>query len=260
MGTSPGHSISTRVATWLEFGDTIGVYNIDGTRLAVLDGSLMCCGDYDPVWSPDGADAILVKTSGTNNVLWELPVDGGEPVHLPRSDPRQRLEDGRWLAMPAYSPDGQRVVLIEADLLVTVAADGSSERVLVDYEPRADVESPRWSPTGENIAYLESRALTFDEADNSPGERSWTLRIVDAETGTITASAPIASGRIYLDLAGFSPEGDVLLTVDDEGDGGSTLWLVNADGSNARVIVPGAYHVGWVVRSAQRPTEDGVSP
>jgi Tol biopolymer transport system component len=47
---------STRVATWVRWGETIGIYGLDGVRQATLTvpPGWMASGDFDPVWLPDG--------------------------------------------------------------------------------------------------------------------------------------------------------------------------------------------------------------
>jgi Tol biopolymer transport system component len=235
---------STHLATWVEEFKTIGIYRVDGALESVLDGSRMCCGDYDPIWSPDGAAAVMVKEGGPW-LIWELPIDGGTPVLVPRDDPRSSM--GRnWRAAPAYSPDGTRAVVISGNALNIVAADGTHLEVLVDETPGWPMGHAMWSPTGNSIAYIETRALTFDD-DGSPGEHASVIRFVDPRTGTITGSAETISGRISIEPIGFSPDGDSLLfgQSDEEGQSGS-LWVVNTDGSDARMLVDGTSAGGWV--------------
>ena len=51
---------STRVATWVDLGKTIGIYGLDGVRQALLTVPPGCAlpGDFDPVWSPDGMSVM----------------------------------------------------------------------------------------------------------------------------------------------------------------------------------------------------------
>ena len=72
---------STRVAVWVSWGETIGVYGLDGERQTMLTvpPGMMAPGDHDPVWLPDGAS--LMVPDGV-----EIPLDGSTPRKLPWAD------------------------------------------------------------------------------------------------------------------------------------------------------------------------------
>ena len=82
---------STRIATWVEFGTSIAIYNLEGERQALLTVPLLCggSGDHDPRWSLDGTSIVVPSSC-------EIPIDGG---------PTSRDPGYRWV----YSPDGTRV-------------------------------------------------------------------------------------------------------------------------------------------------------
>jgi Tol biopolymer transport system component len=180
---------STRVATWLEFGNTIGVYGVDGVRQAVLDGSRMCCGDYDPAWSPDGAESLLVWNYGT---AWEVPVDGSAQRDVPVDDPRRTLA-GMRLGV-GYSPDRARAAFVASVLaepidpafgpryiggdLVVSAADGSARQVLAAREPGYEFYSPTWSPAGDRIVF----AVRDEPGFLGPLHETHEVRFIDVST------------------------------------------------------------------------------
>lgn len=227
---------STRLATWLDLFETVAVYGIDGTRQAVVDGSLMCCGDHDPVWSPDGAASILVKTSGPESTVYELPVEGGTPRAIPADDPRSYLGQSWDQGKVAYSPDGTRAAVVAFDSLITVAVDGTERHVLIDARPDVHLSHVLWSPTGDRIAYL---ALEEKLAVGSA------LQLVDPSTGTVTTLAAAQEGSEIVSVIGFSPDGDRILygQLDDED---ASLWVASADGSGARMLVGGTLYGGWL--------------
>ena len=74
---------STRLATWVSLGHTIGIYGLDGVRQALLTvpPGLMEPGDFDPVWSRDGGSLMVPKGV-------QIPLDGSAPLVLPANDPR----------------------------------------------------------------------------------------------------------------------------------------------------------------------------
>lgn len=214
---------STRVAVWVTTWETIGVYGLDGERQTVLTvpPGLMAPGDYDPVWSRDGASLLV-----PHGVV--IPFDGSTPHKLPPDDPRS--QDA------SYSPDGSRVAYFTRGSLVVAAADGSQAGdVIGPWSPRGD-QSPVWSPTGDRIAFAHS------EIGWPPTE----LRVIDVATGTVTSLAGVGGSDLIIVIA-FSPEGDQILfsRTEDEGNGVSSLWSVNADGSDARRLIDGTDWGEW---------------
>ena len=63
-------------------------------------------GAYDGAWSPDGKWIAFIQRDGTNNDLWVVPANGGQPT---------KLTAGKQLASPVWSPDGQQIAFFEVD-------------------------------------------------------------------------------------------------------------------------------------------------
>jgi WD40 repeat protein len=228
---------STRVAVWVSWGETIGVYGLDGERqtLLTLPPGMMAPGDYDPVWLPDGAS--LMVPYGV-----EIPLDGSTPRKLPWADQHE--------GEATYSPDGSLVAYTtrtpleglvlqfgehQGGSFVVAAADGShAQEVFGDL-----VWKPVWSPTGDRIAFTSGNGTE--------------LRVVDVATGTVTLLAEKDGSDILLVLD-FSPEGDRILfsRAEDGGIGPSSLWSVNADGSHLRRLVTGTNWGDWQSPSPTR--------
>ena len=210
---------STRVAVWVSWGATIGVYGLDGVRQTMLTvpPGWMADGDYDPVWSADG-ESLLVP----NGV--EIPLDGSAPRKLPWAD--------RALGWEVYSPDGSRVAYTTNRSLVVAAADGSlSQDVFGTYAAWSV-----WSPTGDRLAFVSNAFVPNGQ-----------LRVLDMATGTVTLLTE-AEGSDRLGAIDFSPDGDRILftRIEDKGSGESSLWSVNADGSDLRRLVAGTAWGDWL--------------
>ena len=208
---------STRVAVWDSWGEgdtTIGVYGLDGVRQAALTvpSELMPAGDYSPVWSRDGASLLLPGV--------QVPLDGSTPLGLPADHARL------WFA--AYSPDGSRMAYFRGKSLVVAEADGSDAR-----EVGAPIEfwEAAWSPSGDRVAFIN------DDIE---------LRVRDVATGTVTSLVNMSSSE-RLRVIEFSPEGDQILfsRIEDMDSGVSSLWSINADGSNLHRLVSRIEWADW---------------
>ena len=207
---------SKRVATWVRLGRTIGVYGLDGVRqklLTVPPG--LQPGDFDPVWSPDGAS--LVAPFGG-----EIPLDGSTPRQLPGGDPRSH-----WFVR--HSPDGAHVAYSDGYSLHVAAADGSHARVLVPGE----VDDAIWSPAGDRIAFSSSNEL----------------RVVDVASGKVTSLTALGSAG---HIISFSPDGNrILFSRTNSRDVGS-LWTIQIDGSEVQRLVTGTDWGEWQPLSPAR--------
>ena len=212
---------SSRVATWVDLGKTIGVFGPHGGIQALLAVPSGCAlpGDLDPRWSPDGRSLVVWPC--------EVPIDGQTPHRLPADDPRSHEQ---W----AYSPDGTRVAYVTAGSLMVAAADGSEDRVLVQAGVTQGGPLPIWSPTGDRIAFDAGPSLSEPEE----------IRIVDAASGKVTRLASVR-GVGPPHLLSFSPEGDRVLFWQADGNDVHSLWTVRTDGSDPQLLVTGTDWGDW---------------
>ena len=211
---------STRVAVWVRMWETFGVYGLDGVRQTMLTvpPGFMAGGDYDPVWSADGASLMV-----PNGV--EIPLDGSTPRKPPWAADQHALQ-------VAYSPDGSRVAYTTHRSLVVAAPDGSQAQDVFGHFAAWSV----WSPTGDRLAFVSNAFVPNGQ-----------LRVLDMATGTVTLLTE-AEGSDTLRAIDFSPDGDRILftTVEDKGSGESSLSSVNADGSDLRRLVAGTAWGDWL--------------
>jgi Tol biopolymer transport system component len=219
---------SSRVAAWVRWGKTIGVYGLDGVRQALLTlpPGLMASGDWDPVWSRDGASLFV-----PNGV--EVPLDGRTPRRLPRDDPRS--------LRATYSPDGSRIAYHADGSLIVADADGSQARELIsDWEQwSAWPHGVAWSPTGDRIAFT---TRTFNGTTDMGDATE--LRVIDVASSAVTPLAGMGGTDTIWGVQ-FSPAGDRILFSRTEANGVTSLWTIRADGSDARRLVTGARWGDW---------------
>ena len=210
---------STRVTTWVEVYQTIGVYGIDGVRQALfpLPPGQRAIGDFDPHWSPDGT-SVLIRLAG----LWEMPLDGRSPWRVPADDPRFRWKDP--------SPDGALSAFVDGGALIVTATDSSQARVLLP-EGVSPALQILWSPTSDRIAFEAG------PRNSAPDE----LRIVEVASGRVTSLASVR-GEGMSHLLRWSPDGDRILFWNADAANVNSLWSIRADGSDAQLLAPGT---GW---------------
>ena len=212
---------STRVAVWVNFFETIGVFGVNGERQALLTvpRELLSGGDHDPVWLPDG-ESLLVP-----GVV--VPIDGSAP-YKPGRGASVVLGRDAAAAFGTKSPDGSRVAYVARGSLVVAEADGSNPREVFD----DTVKNRVWSPTGDRIAFT-----TWKRGSGAMDQ----LRVLDVATGAVTLLAE-ADGSEDLEVIDFSPEGDRIHFARLKGPiGAGSLWSVKADGSDLRRVVAVAW-------------------
>jgi Tol biopolymer transport system component len=221
---------SKRVATWVRLGRTIGIYGLDGVRqkLLTLPQGLMAPGDFDPVWSPDGASLLVPSGRGVfpMNRSVEIPLDGSTLRQLPANDPRSH-----WLV--AYSPDGAHVAYSENSSLYVARADGSQARVL--FAGRA--EDAVWSPAGDRIAFdaVSGGGMTNMGATTQ-------IHVVDVTSGKVTSLTGTGATD---NVIGLSPDGRWVLFSRTDAKNVLSLWMVRTDGSEPQLLVKGTAWGEW---------------
>jgi Tol biopolymer transport system component len=237
----------TRFATWLSWGESIGVYGLDGSLQAELDASAIeLWGDYDPRWTPDGTALLLptqIETAGLNRALVaRLTLDGAEPEILPVTDPLS-------IRSVSFSPDGTLVASVGPESQLVVATlDGTPGGSEFFFTPgdRVDGFWARpllWSPNSDRIAVVTRQSSTTAAGD--PIQQSADLWVADPATGS-SSRVDSVSGDGDLQPVAFSPHGDRILVQRYDADQGPSLWTVASDGSGSTLIVAGADVGMWV--------------
>jgi Tol biopolymer transport system component len=120
---------------------------------------------------------------------------------------------------PTVSPDGQRLLFVrfagESGTLYTANVDGSAIEAVA---PAADSSWNEWSPDGESLVFI--------------AETGGTPVIRDVTTGT-NRPLPVSSP---VHVAQWLTNSQLLLAAQPQSDGARTYWVINADGTDQRLL------------------------
>ena len=165
--------------------------------------------------------------------VWSMNPDGSSPTRLTDDKSRtQKLPDFSpvYDSSPVWSPDGTKIAFISnRDYLFSLYvmnADGSNARLLADrpLEPAG----PAWSPDGEKIAFTSGTG--FGVGMSRPSADIYVLNVDGSGVTQLTRDAGANGGPSW------SPDGKQIAFVSDRGDGKARIWIMNADGSNPRIL------------------------
>jgi eukaryotic-like serine/threonine-protein kinase len=120
-----------------------------GKRSAItLDPGL----EMTPAISPDGKTVAYSRMTPTESRLLVRQLGGGEPVTVARMA-------GLNAAMPAWSPDGTRLLYRSLRGLEVIPALGGVSRLLATQPPATRSGWGSWAPDGEQIVYASGDTL-----------------------------------------------------------------------------------------------------
>lgn len=250
----------TRIAYVRRLGGAkeLWVADFDGRNATALTSS----GGLNilPSWSPDGKSLAFTSYRSGSPMLHLLDVSSRAVRNLPL---RGDLQTGG-----TFSPDGKRIAFTMSENgnseIYVMNADGSGLQQLTDN--RESDSSPTWSPDGKRIAFVSGRSggpqIFLMNADGSGVERltfqgnynqtpDWSPR------GDLIAFTARDERRVFdiftLDVKtrkihrltqdqgdneepSFSPNGRHIAFVSTRAGGKKRLWIMNADGTNQRVL------------------------
>ena len=224
-----------RVLAIIMYGSVHRVWlaNLDDGSLNVFSsvGELVING-LTGVWSPDGSELLLNKTSGGNSTsssLTRYPLDESYPPQFVHGITQNLGGDvvfcpahARGVLWPDWSPDASQIVMCERSQIYILSRDGTSKRLL------AEGVQPDWSPDGSAIVYVspvtDHATLRLIQPDGSQ-DRQLTAPPAN-ETDTGPTWSPDGSKVAFVRL-GHGPDGSVT---------SQHAFVVDRDGSNERQL------------------------
>jgi Tol biopolymer transport system component len=196
-----------------EPGDLVAMNPLTGkTRVLVEDLDLL----YNARWSADGRWVAYDIPPASGGGLWVLNAE---------REPRQltvvRPPYGNW----TWSPTDPQLAMINGSTLTVLDASTGDQTDLGNVV--GDVTSaPVWSPDGKQILF---------------GARGGSLHSVDVRSGERSVFVSLPGEDLdSMDEIAWSPDGAHLAILNDLEPGGRRLYIMDADGSNLRVLVDDA--------------------
>jgi len=176
-----------------------------------------------PVFSPDGSKIAFVSDRDGKPGLYVMAPDGSDV---------QRV--GTFVATlesrPSWAPDGTRIAFAgtakgkgKSDILVADLTSGKTRKI--GASPKNEIE-PAWSPDGKHILFFRGVTVWVMKAKGTGAHKL----IKYDEKGDVLVDAAYQ--------ADWSPDGTGVVYVANRPDG-SSLFIVDADGSNPLRLTPG---------------------
>jgi TolB protein len=179
--------------------------------------------DTEPAWAPDGRRLAFASDRGGSHEIWTMKLDG--------SDARQLTQKSGGPSNLRWSPDGKRIAFVSAksgrdNVYVAEAATGKVAQLTDTALPS---RQPSWSPDGKKISYTTVGGRWNGHAVNADGSES---KQVSGNLGAV-------------DMA-WSPKGDRIAFTDVRQVNGWRLFVMDADGRNARPLNKNGNTYGYV--------------
>jgi len=257
-GTNDG-----RLAFGMIVGGNVDIYSVlpngNDLRRLTTDASFDAC----PSYSPDGKEIAFCSSRSGATEIWKMKQDGtkqeqvthlngvnGNAIFPDFSPDRSKIVFGTqisgdiWVVnsdgsgatqltsgpdvdlIPAWSPDGSKIVFIRNGQVWTINTNGGGATQLT-FDPAPKGQVPDWSPDGRKIAY-------------SSGDDIWVMNANGSDQHPVFADpSTIEFGTAW------SPAGDQIAFVSFPAPpspanlGARTIYVINADGTGKHAVHSG---------------------
>jgi Tol biopolymer transport system component len=208
---------------------------------------------FGPAFSPDGNHIVYadygageVDTGLVGIEVWVMNADGTGNRQLTKTTVSGLTRTGiniRWACRPAYSPDGTKIVYActqsgRSEIWV-MNADGTDQRQFTypGYPAAPDANFPSYSPDGTKIVFLGGYETEYGNI--------WVMNADSTKRTQLT----LEPDSISSDEPAWSPDGKSIMFNSNRydpnlGRRAEQTWVMNADGSNPRVLFPHLYGEG----------------
>jgi Tol biopolymer transport system component len=196
--------------------------------------------EVNPKLSPDKSKIVFqTERHGGAHEIYAINSDGTGETRLTSNS--QHDND------PSWSPDGSKIVYVTYEevngvsrhSIYTMNVDGSAKTRITPLEPTYNnvfnqpalpyYAGPLWNPASTKIVFLRFA-------------NSWTLYSVNADGSDF---AQVSTGQTSSGDYSWSPDGSKLAYTSDELDPGENdLWVLDSNGTKARVTPYGSNNVG----------------
>ncbi len=219
-------------------------FSPDGTHIAYADYAHGSPGPNPLV----GIEVYVMNANGTDKRrLTKTTVDGKTNTH----------KVIRWSTLPAYSPDSTKIVYASTQSghseIWVMNADGTQKQQLTFNAPNngpegPDANFPSFSPDGTKIAFLCGWETLYGNICVMNADGSGRTQL------THNNDNGLRKNEASNDEPAWSPDGTRIMFDSNRNDrklGGraARTWVMDADGSNQRVLIPHMYGEGrnpWI--------------
>lgn len=246
MESSPALDPSLESEAWFASN-----WDSKGVRLIRRDGSSSIeiltdlptgAKPWNPDWSPSGDQLVVNVNIGPSGAILISDLDGGRQQVIACDAPCLGY------GAPAWSRDGKRIAYAQAaesGLKITVfdVESGSTTDVLEMNEPGRDIDTVRWSPTGEELVGI----LHGWNAEDDTKLDSAAVVVVSIADGSVRQ---ITDANDFASYPDWHPTQDLIVFGtfwDGSGGHASNLYTVRSDGSELTQITdfpPGGTRAG----------------